>query len=112
LEDTRALARRSQSRSLSPPSPAAEQPSSFAPVFPSGLSDMARVVQYFMTMRQAFNRPLSAEGKTRTLMEASHEAQMAAQRAAHSPTPGGQSVSFIPNKGQPPASGTSIETVF
>ena len=32
-------------------------------------------------------------------MEARHEAQMAALRAAHSPTPGGQSVRFIPNKG-------------
>ena len=32
-------------------------------------------------------------------MEARHEAQMAALRAAHSPTPGGQSVCFIPNKG-------------
>jgi hypothetical protein len=31
-------------------------------------------------------------------MEAHHEAQMAALRATHSPTPGGQSVSFIPNK--------------
>jgi hypothetical protein len=32
-------------------------------------------------------------------MEARHEAQMAALRATHSPTPGGQSVSFIRNKG-------------
>ena len=32
-------------------------------------------------------------------MEARHEAQMAALRATHSPTPGGQSVSFVPNTG-------------
>ncbi len=32
-------------------------------------------------------------------MEARHEARMAALRATHSPTPGGQSVSFVPNKG-------------
>ncbi len=45
LEDT--LSRRSRSRSRSPPSPPTEQPSTSAPAFPSGVSDMARVVQYF-----------------------------------------------------------------
>ncbi len=32
-------------------------------------------------------------------MEARHKAQMAALRTTHSPSPSGQSVSFVPNKG-------------
>ena len=94
LEDT--LSRRSRSRSRSPPSPPAEQPSSSAPAFPSGVSDMARVVQYFHD-HAASSQQAAADREAR--MEARHEAQMAALRAAHSPTPGGQSVRFIPNKG-------------
>jgi hypothetical protein len=57
---------------------------------------MARVVHYFHDHAASMQQ---AAADQEALMEDRHEAQMAALRATHSPTLGGQSVSFIPNKG-------------
>ena len=97
MEDTFSRRSRSRSRSpLQPPSPTVGRPSSPTPVVPSGVSDMARVVQYFQE-HAARTQQAADEREART--EARYEAQLAAFKAASSLPSGGHTCSFTPNKG-------------